>query len=133
MFDDERLPNIGIRVVLPGREESTQLDLDINPAGEINLNQLVSIIRETFQLDSNLTFFYLDHSYAAFELINPELLTSVHFTTLISHSNSHSTQTSSPSSASPGSPTNSWPTPLATTKRPAPNAAGSGPSRRPSS
>jgi hypothetical protein len=45
MFHDERIPNIGIRVLHNGKEDYMELDIEINQAGEINLNQLVAIIR----------------------------------------------------------------------------------------
>jgi len=45
MFHDERIPNIGIRVLHSGKEEYMEIDIEINQAGEINLNQLVAIIR----------------------------------------------------------------------------------------
>lgn len=38
MFHDDRLPNIGIRVILGEKDEWLQMDLEINQAGEINLN-----------------------------------------------------------------------------------------------
>lgn len=70
MFHDERIPNIGIRVLHNDKQDCIPIDVEINQAGEINLNQLVAIIREAYKLDSHVHFFYLDHSHGAFEYIN---------------------------------------------------------------
>lgn len=87
MFHEERLPNIGIRLRLGEKEEIMQTDLEINLAGEINLNELISLIRQTYHLDPHLLFFYLNHSRGTFEFIDQDQLISVHLTSLISESN----------------------------------------------
>lgn len=101
MYHDERLPNIRITVLFSGKEESMCIDIDINSAGEINLNQLIAIIKNAYQLESHSLFFYLDNSYGAFEIINQDQLTKVHFTSLIFQSRLFFTQIASFSNASP--------------------------------
>ena len=45
MFHDERLPNVGIRLLISEKEELLHLDIDITTSGVINLNQLVALLR----------------------------------------------------------------------------------------
>lgn len=132
MFHEERLQNIGIRVRLHSKEELTYADIEINQAGEVNLNEVLALVKEAFHLDPHLLFFYLNHSRATYEYIDQEAPLNVHFTALISESTFLSRQTTSPSNSRTASPTKFWPTPTSTRRTPAPSAAASGSSRRPS-
>jgi hypothetical protein len=41
----ERLPNVSIRLLHNEREEQLHMDLDLTTSGEINLSQLVGMLR----------------------------------------------------------------------------------------
>lgn len=45
MFHEESLYNVGIKLQLGEKEERMHTDLDISPAGEINLTKLIAQIR----------------------------------------------------------------------------------------
>jgi|688.fasta_scaffold276197_2 hypothetical protein len=50
MFLHERLPGVGVRVMIGDREENIELDVEINQVGLLNLNFLLREVRELLSL-----------------------------------------------------------------------------------
>ena len=86
MFHDELLPNISIRIYSGDKEELLLMDLEINQQGQINLDHLVSVVKQTLMLESNVMVFVLNHSRGTYQFVHPQQNGNLHFTSLISES-----------------------------------------------
>lgn len=90
------------------REESLELDVEIDQVGLLNLNVFLMEVRELLALEKQWPLFFFDHSLGAYTFVGEETLMSAHFTAIICESTRISSQTPSRSSASPDSLTRCW-------------------------
>ena len=61
-----------MRLLIGEKEEMSEVDLDMNQAGEIYINDLISTIKNTYELDQSAAVYYYDHALGSYQPIQED-------------------------------------------------------------